>query len=227
MATDHPRAWRRHPETSRPRLEPRRRRRVRHFDFMLVGAAIALSLIGLVMIWSTTQAPHPGRRALLREAPGAVPARRHHRHGRGDRGRLPPSPRPLDGRVLRDRRSCCSPCSRRSARTSRVTRRGSSFPAASRSNRRSSRSSASSWRSPGYCNQYRGELDAWRITMILALAAVPIGLVLLQPDLGTVLVLGRHHRGLARGGRPHRPPAPRAGAARDHRGVRGRRASGC
>ena len=41
----------------------------------------------------------------------------------------------------------------------------------------------------GYCNQYRGELDAWRITTILALAAVPIGLVFLQPDLGTVLVL--------------------------------------
>ncbi|MEX2100414.1 MAG: rod shape-determining protein RodA [Acidimicrobiia bacterium] len=42
----------------------------------------------------------------------------------------------------------------------------------------------------GYLNQYRGELDAWRLTVILALAAVPIGLVLLQPDLGTALVLG-------------------------------------
>jgi rod shape determining protein RodA len=41
----------------------------------------------------------------------------------------------------------------------------------------------------GYCNQYRGELDAWRLTTIIALAAVPVGLVLLQPDLGTVLVL--------------------------------------
>jgi rod shape determining protein RodA len=41
----------------------------------------------------------------------------------------------------------------------------------------------------GYCNQYRGELDAWRLTIIVALAAVPIGLVLRQPDLGTVLVL--------------------------------------
>ena len=41
----------------------------------------------------------------------------------------------------------------------------------------------------GYCNQYRGELDAWRLTTILAFAAVPIGLVMLQPDLGTVLVL--------------------------------------
>jgi rod shape determining protein RodA len=41
----------------------------------------------------------------------------------------------------------------------------------------------------GYCNQYRGELDAWRLTTIVMLAAVPIGLVLLQPDLGTVMVL--------------------------------------
>ena len=41
----------------------------------------------------------------------------------------------------------------------------------------------------GYCNQYRGELDAWRLTMIIVLASVPIGLVLLQPDLGTVMVL--------------------------------------
>jgi len=41
-----------------------------------------------------------------------------------------------------------------------------------------------------YCNQYRGELDAWRLTTIIALASVPIGLVLLQPDLGTVMVLG-------------------------------------
>jgi rod shape determining protein RodA len=40
----------------------------------------------------------------------------------------------------------------------------------------------------GYLNQYRGELDAWRLTVILMLAAVPIGLVLLQPDLGTVMV---------------------------------------
>ena len=41
----------------------------------------------------------------------------------------------------------------------------------------------------GYCNQFRGELDAWRLTVICALACVPIGLVLLQPDLGTVMVI--------------------------------------
>ncbi len=41
----------------------------------------------------------------------------------------------------------------------------------------------------GYCNQYRGELDAWRLSTILALAAIPLGLVMLQPDFGTLMVL--------------------------------------
>jgi rod shape determining protein RodA len=41
----------------------------------------------------------------------------------------------------------------------------------------------------GYCTQYRGELDAWRLTVIIGLVSVPIGLVLLQPDLGTVMVM--------------------------------------
>jgi rod shape determining protein RodA len=42
----------------------------------------------------------------------------------------------------------------------------------------------------GYLSEFRGEIHAWRLTVILGLAAVPIGLVLLQPDLGTDLVLG-------------------------------------
>jgi rod shape determining protein RodA len=41
----------------------------------------------------------------------------------------------------------------------------------------------------GYCNQFRGEFDAWRLTVICTLACVPIGLILLQPDLGTVMVV--------------------------------------
>jgi len=41
----------------------------------------------------------------------------------------------------------------------------------------------------GYCNQYRGELDAWRLATIIALASVPLGLVMLQPDFGTLMVL--------------------------------------
>jgi rod shape determining protein RodA len=40
-----------------------------------------------------------------------------------------------------------------------------------------------------YLSQHRGDLDAWRIAVTLTLAVVPIGLVLLQPDLGTDLVL--------------------------------------
>jgi rod shape determining protein RodA len=41
----------------------------------------------------------------------------------------------------------------------------------------------------GYVNEHRGDIDPWRITVILALALIPLGLVQLQPDLGTNLVL--------------------------------------
>jgi rod shape determining protein RodA len=41
----------------------------------------------------------------------------------------------------------------------------------------------------GYCYEHRGDLDAWRLTVAGGLAAVPIGLVMLQPDLGTALVM--------------------------------------
>jgi rod shape determining protein RodA len=40
-----------------------------------------------------------------------------------------------------------------------------------------------------YCYDHRGDLDAWRLTVAGGLAAVPIGLVMLQPDLGTAMVL--------------------------------------
>lgn len=42
----------------------------------------------------------------------------------------------------------------------------------------------------GYLHSHRGEMDAWRLTVTIALAAIPIALVMLQPDLGTVMVLG-------------------------------------
>jgi rod shape determining protein RodA len=41
----------------------------------------------------------------------------------------------------------------------------------------------------GYCYEHRGDLDAWRLTVAGGLAAVPIGLVMLQPDLGTAMVM--------------------------------------
>lgn len=42
----------------------------------------------------------------------------------------------------------------------------------------------------GYVNEHRGdEIDPWRLTVIIGLALVPLGLVQLQPDLGTNMVL--------------------------------------
>src|SRR6266568_2986885 len=41
----------------------------------------------------------------------------------------------------------------------------------------------------GYCHQHRGDLDAWRLAITLGLAAVPMALVMLQNDLGTMLVM--------------------------------------
>ena len=42
----------------------------------------------------------------------------------------------------------------------------------------------------GYCHRHQGELDAWHLAQALALAGVPMGLVMLQNDLGTMLVMG-------------------------------------
>jgi rod shape determining protein RodA len=42
----------------------------------------------------------------------------------------------------------------------------------------------------GYANAHRGEMDPWRLTVTIGLATVPIGLVMLQPDFGTAMVLG-------------------------------------
>ncbi len=41
----------------------------------------------------------------------------------------------------------------------------------------------------GYCHQHRGDLDAWRLATALVLAGVPMALVMLQNDLGTMLVM--------------------------------------
>lgn len=41
----------------------------------------------------------------------------------------------------------------------------------------------------GYCHTHRGDLDTWRLATAVLLAGVPIALVLRQPDLGTAIVL--------------------------------------
>jgi rod shape determining protein RodA len=40
-----------------------------------------------------------------------------------------------------------------------------------------------------YCHEHRGDLDAWRLGIALVLAAIPIFMLYLQPDLGTSIVL--------------------------------------
>src|SRR5439155_2923302 len=41
----------------------------------------------------------------------------------------------------------------------------------------------------GYVNEHRGDIDPWRLTVVCALALIPVGLIQLQPDLGTNMVL--------------------------------------
>ncbi len=41
----------------------------------------------------------------------------------------------------------------------------------------------------GYCNEHRGEMDPNRLALTIGLAAVPLALVALQPDLGTGMVI--------------------------------------
>jgi rod shape determining protein RodA len=42
----------------------------------------------------------------------------------------------------------------------------------------------------GYAYTHRGEMDSWRMTVTIGLAAIPFALVMLQPDFGTAMVLG-------------------------------------
>lgn len=42
----------------------------------------------------------------------------------------------------------------------------------------------------GYCYQHRGDLDLRRLAVTVGLAGVPLALVVMQPDLGTAMVMG-------------------------------------
>jgi len=161
---------------------------VRHFDYMLVAAAFALSVIGLVMIWSTTRHRIPGdelyfvKRQALFLVLGVVAMfgvisidyRRLRDHSMlayvVTVALLLAVLAPL-GSNIKGHQAWFQLPGGFTLQPSEFAKFGIVLALA------------------GYCNQYRGELDAWRITTILALSAVPIGLVFLQPDLGTVLVL--------------------------------------
>jgi rod shape determining protein RodA len=161
---------------------------VRHFDFVLVGAAILISLIGLVMVWSTTkhrvtgdefyfvkrQAMFLGVGIVVMVGVLAVDYRRLRDHSIfayiATVALLFAVLAPL-GSSIKGHQAWFQLPGGFTLQPSEFAKFGLIVALA------------------GYCNQYRGELDAWRLTTIIALAAVPVGLVLLQPDLGTVLVL--------------------------------------
>ena len=73
----------------------------------------------------------------------------------------------------------------------------------------------------GYCHQHRGDLDAWRLAVAVLIAAVPIGLVLMQNDLGSRAVIGVCAGAILLVAGIRRSPRGGAALAGDHRGRRG------
>jgi rod shape determining protein RodA len=161
---------------------------VRHFDWMLVGASLAITALGLVMIYSTTHERIPGdpyyfvKRQGLFAAIGVVAMLVVLLV---DYKRLRDLPMVFYGATVLMLVAVLAPIGSNikghqawfqlpggfTLQPSELAKFGLIVFLA------------------GYCNHYRGELDAWRLTVIIGLVCVPIGLVLLQPDLGTVLVL--------------------------------------
>ena len=161
---------------------------LRHFDWLLVGAALGITALGLVMIYSTTHQRIPGdpyyfvKRQMLFAAIGVVVMvvvlcidyRRMRDYAMvfygGTVFLLLAVLAPV-GSNIKGHQAWFQLPGGFTLQPSEMAKFGIIVALA------------------GYCNQYRGELDAWRLTMIIALACAPIGLVLLQPDLGTVMVL--------------------------------------
>jgi rod shape determining protein RodA len=170
--------------------EPTRLERspLRHFDWLLVGAALAITAIGLVMIYSTTHQRIPGdpyyfvKRQVLFAAIGLVAMvvvivvdyRRMRELSMlfyaGTVLLLVAVLAPV-GSNIKGHQAWFQLPGGFTIQPSELAKFGIIVALA------------------GYCTQYRGELDAWRLTVIIGFVCVPIGLVLLQPDLGTVMVL--------------------------------------
>jgi rod shape determining protein RodA len=184
--TSRPRLGRRGPELgARSRLDAAP---VRHFDWWLVGISVVIGVIGLAMVYSTTHRRIPGddlyfvKRQAFFFAAGLIAMvavlRVDYRRLRdysllayaGTIVVLLAVLSPL-GSNLRGQQSWFQLPGGFTIQPAELAKFGLVVALA------------------GYCAQHRGELDAWRLTVILGLASVPIGLVMLQPDLGTVLVL--------------------------------------
>ena len=158
-----------------------------HFDFILVGAVLAISVVGLVMIYSTTHLRVPGdpyyfvKRQLMFLVIGLIV---------GtvtlvvDYRRLRDSAMLVYGGTVFILLAVLAPLGSNikghqawfqlpggfTVQPSELAKFGLIVALAA------------------YCNQYRGEFDPWRLSMIVVFVSVPVGLVLLQPDLGSVMV---------------------------------------
>ena len=161
---------------------------LRHFDWLLVGSSLAITALGLVMIYSTTHLRVPGdpyyfvKRQALFAAVGlvamvavlAIDYRRLRDYAMLFYGAtvflLLAVLAPV-GSNVKGHQAWFQLPGGFTMQPSELAKFGIIVALA------------------GYCNRYRGELDAWRLTLIVMLVGVPIGLVLLQPDLGTVMVL--------------------------------------
>ncbi len=176
--------------TTRPSLRDRydATAPLRHFDWVLVACVIALSVVGLVMIWSASRNRVPGDELYFVRRQGmflvlglvamvavlAVDYRRLRDHSMfayfATVALLVLVLSPL-GSNIKGNQAWFQLPGGFTLQPSELAKFGIIVALA------------------GYCNQYRGELDAWRLATILGLAAVPLGLVMLQPDFGTLMVL--------------------------------------
>ena len=117
---------------------------------------------------------------------GSCSAARH------DAARLPDAARVRAVRLRRLDPRAAGGARRRWARRSTARTRGSCCRPASRSSRRSSRRSRSCSASRCCCRERRDGEDEPRdidVVQALGFAAIPVGLIMLQPDLGTTIVI--------------------------------------
>ena len=145
---------------------------LRDLDWVMLSAVVGIITVGLLMVYSSTRnlVDDPG---YFVKRQGVAMARRRLRVLVDPADRLPQVPRLLAARVLSRLSPCCSSCSRRSARVRRVRRPGSRSRADSSSSRRRLAKFLLIIALCGYVNEHRGDIDPWRVSMIVLLALVP------------------------------------------------------
>ena len=156
----------------------------RHVDLVLVGLVAAAAVFGSLMVYSATR--HE-RRVLVRRQARDVRGDRRRGHGPHGRDRLRADRRLGLGHLRRHaRRARVGAGARCSARSTRTSGPGSTS-GRSRSSRPSSPRSPPSWWSRPTSGRW-ATVSFRHLVVALVMLGVPMGLIMLQPDLGTTLV---------------------------------------